>query len=51
MAMKNAEMGKLSFGRPASTGANVALVQSSTCHLIEAEARAAVAALKAKKRS
>ena len=47
--MKNTAIEKPSFGRPASTGANVALVQSSTCHLIEAEARAAVAALKAKK--
>jgi hypothetical protein len=51
MAMKNTENGTPSFGRPASSGANVALVQSATCHLIEAEARAAVAALRAKKHS
>jgi len=49
--MKNTDVEKQSFGRPASTGANVALVQSATCHLIEAEARAAVAALRAKKHS
>ena len=49
--MKNTDNGKPSFGRLASTGTNVALVQSSTCHLIEAEARAAVAALRAKKHS
>lgn len=49
--MKNTEIAKPSFGHPASTAANIALVQSSTCHLIEAEARAAVAALRAKKHS
>ena len=49
--MKNTDNRTPSFGRLASTGTNVALVQSSTCHLIEAEARAAVAALRAKKHS